>query len=38
MMNQFEVINGNLCIVDVSRYDGFYGFRRVVKINVRTIN
>lgn len=31
MMNQFEVVNGYLCVVDTSRYDGFYGFRRVIK-------
>lgn len=38
MMNQFEVIGGHLMIVDTSRYDGFYGFRRIVKLNIRTIN
>ncbi len=31
MMNQFEVVNGYLCVVDTSRYDGFYGFRRIIK-------
>lgn len=31
MMNQFEVVDGYLCVVDTSRYDGFYGFRRVIK-------
>lgn len=30
MMNQFSIINGYLCIVDTSRYDGFYGFNRVL--------
>jgi len=31
MMNQFEVVNDYLCVVDISRYDGFYGFRRIIK-------
>jgi len=31
MMSQFEVVNGYLCVVDTSRYDGFYGFRRIIK-------
>lgn len=31
MMYQFEVVNGYLCVVDTSRYDGFYGFRRIIK-------
>jgi hypothetical protein len=30
MMKQFSVVNGYLCIVDTSRYDRFYGFRRVL--------
>jgi hypothetical protein len=30
MMNQFEVINGYLTIVDTSRYNAFYGFRRIL--------
>lgn len=38
MMNQFEVINGHLTIIDTSQYDSFYGFRRIVKLNVRAIN
>lgn len=38
MMDQFEVIAGHLTIVDTSRYDGFYGFRRIVKLNVCTIS
>lgn len=38
MMNQFEVINGHLTIIDTVRYDGFYGFRRIVKLNICTIN
>lgn len=36
MMKQFEVFNGMgrrvLTVVDTSRYDTFYGFRRVVAI------
>ena len=31
MMNQFDVVNGYLCVVDTSRYDGFYGFRRILR-------
>lgn len=31
MMYQFEVVGGYLCVVDTSRYDGFYGFRRIIK-------
>jgi hypothetical protein len=31
MLNQFAVINGYLCVVDTSRYDGFYGFNKPVK-------
>ena len=31
MMRHFEVIDGLLCVVDTSRYDGFYGFRRVLR-------
>lgn len=31
MMNQFEVVSGYLCVVDTSRYDVFYGFRRIIK-------
>ena len=30
-MKQFEVIAGALCVIDTSKYDAFYGFRRVVK-------
>lgn len=37
MMDQFEVISGHLTIVDTGRYDSFYGFRRIVKLNVREI-
>lgn len=31
MMDQFEVINGYLCVIDTSRWDYFYGFRKVLK-------
>lgn len=31
MMDQFEVINGYLCVTDTSRWDYFYGFRKVLK-------
>jgi hypothetical protein len=31
MMLQFDVVNGHLCVVDTSRYDAFYGFRRIIK-------
>lgn len=30
MMNQFSVINGYLCIVQIDYYDGFYGFNRPI--------
>jgi hypothetical protein len=30
MMDHFEVINGLICVVDASRCDYFYGFRRTV--------
>lgn len=30
VMNQFEVINGYLCVVDTSRWTSFYGFRRIL--------
>lgn len=32
MMNHFEVINGLLTVVDTSRWDYFYGFRRVLRV------
>ena len=31
MMSQFEVVNGYLCITDISRWDYFYGFRHVIR-------
>lgn len=31
MMNQFDVINGYLCVLDTTRWDYFYGFRRVIR-------
>ena len=31
MMNQFDVVNGYLCVVDTTRFDYFYGFRRVLR-------
>ena len=31
MMNQFDVINGYLCVLDATRWDYFYGFRRVIR-------
>ena len=31
MMNQFDVIDGYLCVVDTTRFDYFYGFRRVLR-------
>lgn len=31
MMNQFTVINGYLCVMDMSRYDAFYGFNRAIR-------
>ena len=30
MMQQFEVINGYICVIDTTRYDAFYDFRRIV--------
>lgn len=31
MMNQFDVVDGWLCITDISRYDFWFGFRRLIK-------
>lgn len=31
MMNQFDVIDGWLCITDISHYDFWFGFRRLIK-------
>lgn len=31
MMNQFEVVFGYLCVTDMTRWDFFYGLRRVIK-------
>lgn len=33
-MSQFEVIAGDLTVIDTSRYDFWYGFRRVIRRNV----
>ncbi len=30
-MSQFEVINDYLTIINTSRWDYFYGFRRIIK-------
>ena len=30
-MNQFDVVDGWLCITDISRYDFWLGFRRLIK-------
>jgi hypothetical protein len=32
MMNQFEVINGYLCVVDINSWDYFYGFNKIIKL------
>ena len=30
-MTQFDVINGYLCVVDTTRWDYFYGFRKGIR-------
>ena len=32
-MQQFEIIGGYICVIDTTRYDTFYGFRRIVVID-----
>jgi len=31
MMRQFTITNGYLCVLNVDRYDAFYGFSKPVK-------
>lgn len=34
-MSQFEVVFGNLTVIDTRRYCPFYGFRRVIRRDVK---